>query len=58
MFIDIEKLRDYLTDYYGTAVFAGMPAALIDVTRVSHAPADELIRIAQKEHVDLTQFEI
>ncbi len=29
MDIDVSKLRDDLEEYYGTAVFSGMPAAVI-----------------------------
>jgi len=56
--IDIEALRDYMRDYYGTAIFAGMPAAVIDVTKVERASAEELVAIAIKEHVDLTKFSV
>lgn len=58
MVIDIEELRNYLTHYYGTAAFSGMPVALMDVARISHASPEELIRIAQEEHIDLSQFRV
>lgn len=56
MMVDIEKLRSYLIDYYGTAIFSGMPAAFVDLSRVERADADELIQIAQREHIDLYRF--
>lgn len=58
MTIDVDALRDYLRDYYGTAIFAGMPVAMIDVAKVERASAEELIKIALKEHVDLTKFSV
>lgn len=58
MTIDADALRDYLRDYYGTAIFAGMPAAMIDVAKVERASAEELIKIALKEHVNLTKFSV
>ncbi|MBR2676448.1 MAG: hypothetical protein IKE28_06025 [Solobacterium sp.] len=54
--MNIEELRAYLLDYYGTAVFSGMPMALIDVSKVKNASAEELIKIAEKEHIDLSKF--
>lgn len=58
MKIDVDALRDYMRDYYGTAIFAGMPAAIIDVTRVERASDEELVKIALKEHVDLVKFSV
>ena len=57
MTIDVERLRDYLINYYGTAIFAGMPLAIGDVAKVQHATPEELVMIAQKEHIDLSLFE-
>ncbi len=56
MTIDINKLREYMEDYYGSAIFAGMPAAIIDVTKVQRASPEELVKIAQKEHIALSKF--
>lgn len=47
-----------MRDYYGTAIFAGMPAAIIDVTKVELASNDELVKLAMKEHIDLSKFAI
>lgn len=58
MIVDIEALRDYLKNYYGTAVFAGMPMALIDVAKIERASYQELIEIAKREHIDFSLFEI
>ena len=29
--IDVDKLRDYMTDYFGTAMFNGFPVAILDL---------------------------
>ena len=56
MEIDIDKLRDYLLDYCGTAVFAGFDPALLDVVDIERADAHELIRIAERLGIDLNQL--
>lgn len=56
MNIDVEKLRDYLENYYGTAVFSGFQLAIIDLEKVRHASESELIRIAERERIDLLDF--
>lgn len=58
MEIDVEKLRSHLRDYYGTAVFAGMPIAALDMFKVDRCSAEDLLRIAQKEKIDLSQFAV
>ena len=56
MEIDIEKLRDYLLDYCGTAVFAGFGPALLDVVDIERADARELFRIAERLGIDMNQL--
>ena len=56
MKINVNELRESMENYYGTAVFSGMPMAAVDLFRVQSASDDELIRIAQKEGVDLSRF--
>ena len=46
MSIDIEKLRDDLIDYFGTAMMSGFGAAVMDLTKVERANPEELIQIA------------
>ena len=58
MTIDINASRDYMRGYYGTAIFAGMSAAFIDVTKVKLASNDELVKLAMKDHIDLSKFAI
>ena len=54
--MDIERLRKYLLDYYGTAVFSGMPMAIINLSKIEKASDSELIQIALKEGIDLSRF--
>ncbi|MBO4432951.1 MAG: hypothetical protein J5852_05400 [Clostridia bacterium] len=56
MSIDYSKLRDDLTDYYGTAAFSGMPAALIDVVDIQSASNDSLLRRASENGFDLSDY--
>ena len=37
MQFDIERLREDLKDYYGTAMFNGFPMAMMEVDKVSRA---------------------
>ena len=48
--IDVDKLRAYLLEYCGTAMFSGFPAAFIDVI--------ELCKIAERLGIDLRRFEV
>ncbi len=57
MEIDIDKLRDYLLGWCGTAAFSGFGPALLDVVDIEHADARELFRIVERLGVDVTRFE-
>ena len=54
--IDVDELRDYLLDYYGTAMMSGFPAAVLDVADIERASGHELCRIAESMGVDLRKF--
>ena len=54
--IDVHELRDYLLDYYGTAMMSGFPAAVLDVADIERASGHELCRIAESMGVDLRKF--
>ena len=56
--IDIEKLREDLIDYYGTAMFNASPLAVIELTKVENATPEELIQIALKNKIDLSNYQI
>ena len=48
---DAEELREELRDYYGTAVFSGMPAAMIDLAKADRMSDEEVIEEAKKNHI-------
>ena len=54
--IDFERLREDLVDYFGSAMFNGFPAAVIDVTQVETASNEQLIQIAQSNGFDLNNY--
>ncbi len=55
--IDYERLREDLKDYYGTAMAGPFPMAVIELGNVEKASPEELVRIAQKEHISLEQYQ-
>ncbi len=58
MTVDVDKLRAYMIDYYGTAAFSGMPVAILDASKVQLMSAEELVHLAMKEKIDLTKFAV
>ena len=54
--IDFEKLRNDLKDYYGTAIFNGLPMAMVNVNQVERASNQELIDVARKLKIDLERY--
>ena len=54
--IDVDALREYLQDYYGTAMFNGFPAAIIDLSELDRMDGQELCRLAERLGVDLQRF--
>ena len=56
--IDVEKLRDYLIDYCGTAMFGGFPAALIDLSDIERMDGYQLCKKAESLGIDLRKFEV
>ena len=55
--IDVERLRDDLVNYFGTAIFYN-PAALMDLEEVKRADEDELINIAIENGFELDRYKI
>lgn len=53
MNIDIEDLRQALIDYFGTAMMQN-PMAIMDLSKVENASAEELIEIAYKNGIKIT----
>ncbi|WP_419063103.1 hypothetical protein [Ellagibacter isourolithinifaciens] len=56
--IDVDKLRDYMTDYFGTAVFNSFPAAILDLSDIESMSGYELCQKAESLGIDLRDFEI
>lgn len=54
--IDVDKLREYLKDYCGTAMFNGFPAAIIDLADIDRMDGRELCRKAEEMGIDLRKF--
>ena len=54
--MNIDKLRQDLIDYYGTAMSNGFPMAVMDLERAERASEEELIRMAREEGGDLARY--
>lgn len=57
MNIDIERLREDLTSYFGTASFYNKPA-MIDLINIQNASDEEVIKIAIENGFNLERYEI
>ena len=58
MNIDIEKLREDLIDYFGTAMFNASPLAMIELSKIEKASNQEIIKIAIDNNFDLNEYVI
>lgn len=56
--IDIDALREYLRDYYGTAMMSGLWPAAADLGEVDALDGYELCELAERLGVDLHRFAI
>ena len=56
MVIDIQKLRNDIKDYYGTAVFNGFPMAMIDVINVDRLSDQEIVDLVLKKKMSLEKY--
>ena len=54
--IDVEAVRDFLTDYAGTAAFSGFPTAMLDVMEIWDLDARGLCLKAEHMGIDLDDF--
>ena len=57
MDIDISKLRSDLEDYYGSAMFSGFPAAVVELSQVENASPQELVELSRRAGFDLNDYE-
>ena len=56
MSYDYKNLQNALTDYFGTAMHAGNPAAMMDLIHVQQSTNEELLRTAQQNGFDLSRY--
>lgn len=54
--IDIEKLRQYLINYYGTAMINSFPTAMTDLLEVENASNEKVVSLALKNNINLNNF--
>ena len=54
--IDVDRLREELEDYLGTAMFNGNPQAMIELEEVKSASTQELILIALNYGFDINDY--
>ena len=58
MIVDIERLREDLLDYYGTASQSGFPMAIVELGNVENASPYQLVEMAKDAGVDLSDYTI
>lgn len=56
--IDSDKLQEYLSDYYGSAMFAGFPAARFDLSNLACLNGYELCELATKLGIELHNVKV
>lgn len=54
--IDVDALREYLRDYYGTAMMGGLWPAMADLGEVDALDGRELCERAEDLGIDLRKF--
>ena len=57
VYIDGDKLKSDLVDYYGTAMFNASPLAMFELEKVQQASGNELIELALENGFDLSKYE-
>lgn len=55
-YIDIERLRCDMEDYYGTGAFGGFPAMFLEVNDIKNASDEELIRMAKRDNINFAKY--
>ena len=56
--IGVDKLRDYMRNYFGTAMMGGFPAAILDFADIDSMSGEELCKTAEDNGIDLRAFVI
>ena len=55
-YIDINKLKRDLIDYYTSAMFIASPIAIMDLSKVERASDKEIVEIAIDNKFDLRKY--
>ena len=48
---NVDRVRDALKDYYGTAMASGFPMAVVDLAKVDSMDDDEVLLTAKKNGI-------
>ena len=54
--IDVDRLRRDIKDYYGTAMFNAAPISVMDLSQIERASDLEIIEIAQRNGIDISDY--
>ena len=54
--INVEKLKEDLINYFGTAMYSANREAIIELTKVEKTRDEELIQIAIDNNFDLNKY--
>lgn len=54
--IDIEELRKYIIDYYGTAMINTSPNAIMDLMEIENASDEKVLSLALKNNININNF--
>ena len=54
--IDVDRLRRDIKDYYGTAMFNTSPISVMDLSQIERASDLEIIEIAQRNGIDISDY--
>ena len=55
--VDVERLREYMLDEFGSATFSGFPAAAVDAWEIEGMDGYELCQQAEEMGIDLRGFQ-
>ena len=55
--VDVDRLREYMLDEFGSAIFNGFPAAVIDAWEIENMDGYELCQKAEELGIDLRRLQ-
>ena len=56
MDIDLSRLKSDLEDYCGSAMFSGLPMAVVELSQVENASPQQLAELARRAGFDLGDY--